>query len=238
MDYHLAIILERELFLCPPSEHDFVFISNYSSPMEGLDSPLYRPSRSLKGMIINWRLDNATAQILEDMTFITAHIHSYMCGSVSDFDHHQWLLKLSSIENGLLSLPSLSSIKSPSAEPFIYECCRLTAIVYCESIINYTPFSVVWTPDDLDRIYSTMNLVPVTRWTQIPGVWLWMLCVVNPAARYRFEGLKLRMFLKNCTSALGLIDWQILVNCIESFLSVQLWIRERGRRPTAVVKVV
>jgi len=238
MDYHLAIILERELFLCPPSENNFVFISNYISPKDGLDSPLYRPSRSLKGVIINWRLDNTTAQILEDMTFVTAHIHSYMCGSVPDFERRQWLLKLSDIENGLLSLPSLSPIKSPSAEPFIYECCRLTAIVYCEAIINYIPFSVAWTSDDLDRIHSTMSLVPVTRWTQIPGVWLWMLCVVNPAARYRFEGLRLRMFLKNCTSALGLTDWQILVNCIESFLSVQLWIRERGRRPTAVVKVV
>ena len=238
MNYHLAIILERELFLCPPSEHNFMFISDYRSPTKGLDSPLYMPSRSIKGMAPNWGLGNVTAQIVEDMTFITAQIQSYMCGTVPDFVRQQWLLKLGHIQDSLLSLPPLSSGKGSTMETLIYECCRLTAIVYCKAIISCTPFSVACSPDDLDRIYSNMNLVPIVRWMKISGIWLWMLCVVNPAARYRFEGLRLRMFLKNCTSALGLIDWQILVNCMESFLSVQLWIRERGRRPTAIMKVV
>jgi hypothetical protein len=238
MDYHLGVILERELFLCPRSEHNYPFNSDYRSQIEGLDSPLYRLSQNLGGVSPKCGLDNVTARIVVDMTFITTYIQSYMCSSAPDFDHKRWLLKVSRIQNGLSSLPSLSSDKSSSVELFIYECCRLTAIIYCEAIINYAPFSMACTPDDLDMIYSTMDLVPITRWMQIPGIWLWMLCVVNPAARYRFEGLKLRMFMKNCTSALALIDWQILVNCMESFLNVQVWIRERGRRPTAVVKVV
>lgn len=229
MNYHLAIILERELFLCPQSEHGFQFISAYRSPIEGLDSPLYRPS--FVGMVPKWGLDDATTQILESVTSMTAHIHSYMGGSVPDFNREAWDLRLQQILNDLLSQPSPFWGKSPSVESLIHECCRLTAIIYCRAIISYDPVSVACTPDGLDRIYSTMNLVSISSWMRISGVWLWMLCVVNPAARYRFEGLSLRMFLKNCTSALGLIDWQILVNCMESFLSVQLWIREKGRRP-------
>jgi hypothetical protein len=235
MNYHLAIILERELFLCPQSEHGFLFFSAYKSPTEGLDSPLYRSS--LVEMVPKWGLDDATNQILEFVTFMTTHIHSYMSGSFPEFTRESWDLRLRHIQNNLLSQPSPFWGKNPSVESLIHECCRLTAIIYCRAIIRYDSFSVACTPDDLDRIYLTMNLVPITNWMQIPGVWLWMLCVVNPAARCRFEGLRLRMFLKNCTSALGLIDWQILVNCMERFLTVQLWIRERGRRPSANVLV-
>ncbi len=236
MNYHLAIILEREPFLCPESEHGFRFISAYRSGTGGLDSPLYRST--LTGMVPKWGLEEATTHILEYVTCMTAHIHSYMGGSVPDFNREGWNLRLGQIQDGLTSQTPIVRAENASVESFIHECCLLTAIVYCKAIISYVPFSVACTPDELDKIYSTMNLVPIKRWMQISGVWLWMLCVVNPAARYRFEGLRLRMFLKNCTSALGLIDWQILVNCMERFLSVQLWIREKGRRPFADVKVV
>jgi hypothetical protein len=235
MNYHLAIILERELFLCPPSEHGFPFIPAYTSPIEGLDSPLYRPS--LVGMISKWGLDDATTQILEFATCMTVHIHSYISGNVPDFNREPWNVRLRQIQNNLLSQSPPVWGKNPSLESLIHECCRLTAIVYCKAIINYDPFSVACSPEELARIYSIMNLVPIKSWMQISGVWLWILCVVNPAARYCFEGLRLRMFLKNCTSALGLIDWQILVNCMERFLSIQLWIRLKGRIPSTDVQV-
>jgi hypothetical protein len=237
MNYHLAVILERESFLCPPSEHNYRFVPTYKSPTEKLDSPLYRAIGPSEGMIPSWGVDDTTSQIIENMFFITTNIHSYMSTGVPHLACKQWLLKFSHIQNGLLALPPLPFSGSATQEALIYDCCRLTAIVYCKAIIGFIPFSIACTPEDLDRIYSTMSLISIKRWMQISGVWLWMLCVVNPASRYRFEGLRLRMFLKNVTSALGLIDWQTLVNCMESFLSVQLWIRERGRRLQELVEV-
>lgn len=245
MNYHLAIILERELYLCPPSEHNYQFIPEYKSPKGSLNSPLYMANELLNSMASTWSLDNTTAQILEDMSFITSNIHSYMSvsavgpdlyTSILDVAPKQWFLELNQIENRLLLLPPLSFNGSSTLESFIYECCRLTAIVYCKAVTGFIQFSVACTLEDLDRISSTMDLVPVTKWTQIIGVWLWILCVVNPSARHRLQGLRLRMFLKNCTSAIALTDWQILVNCMESFLSVQLWIRERGRKPLPTLK--
>lgn len=237
MNYHLAVILESESFLCPPSEHNYQFIPTYKSPTEHLDSPLYRARGSPKDIILGWGVDNATSQILESMTFITTAIHSYMSTGVPELASKHWLLKLSHMQNGLVALPPLSFSGSATWETLIYECCRLTAIVYLKAIIGFIPFSIACAPQDLDRIYSTMNLIPISRWMQISGVWLWILCVVNPASRYRFEGLRLRMFLKNVTSALGLIDWQILINCMERFLSVQRWIREQGNLPQSLVEI-
>jgi hypothetical protein len=236
MNYHLAVILERESFLCPPSEHNYRFIPTYKSAREDLESPLYRAGGPSNSMTARWSVDDTTSHILESMSFITTNTHSYMSTGVPDLACKNWLHKLSHIQNGLLALPPVSFNGSATRETLIYDCCRLTAIVYCKAILGFIPFSIACTPEDLDRIYSTMNLIPITKWMQISGVWLWILCVVNPAARYKFEGLRLRMFLKNVTSALGLIDWQVLVNCMESFLNIQLWIREQGRRPQSLVE--
>jgi hypothetical protein len=123
-------------------------------------------------MVPKLGLGNAIARIVEDMTFITTHIQSYICGSIPDFNREQWLLQMSHIQNSLLSLPPPTSDEGPSMELFIYECCRLTVIVYCKAIISRIQFSVACIPDDLDRIYTDMNLVPITRWMQISGIWL------------------------------------------------------------------
>lgn len=235
VNYHLATILERGLFICPPSGHDYRFIPDYIPKQRGLDSPLYRPLLVPipNENLARWGVDDATAKILEDMLFMTSSVHAYMSGIHCEGyqECKDWFLLANRIQARILSLPQHSPItKTTPLSTIIYECSRLTAIIYCKAILTYTPFSLAWTPSDLDTICQGMIMVPCSRWKEICGTWLWMLCVVNPAVRFRYEGLRLRMFFKNCTSFLGLIDWQVLINMMESFLSVQRWIRCQGNR--------
>lgn len=225
----MAVILERDLFICPPSGHDYRFTPDHIPTKMGLASPLYKASLPLQAEIDSWGVDDTSAQILDDMQFMISSIHGYLSGGHGDGDCQAWFLRANRIRRRIDSLPQISTLNKETAlETIIYECCRLTAVIYCRAILTYTPFSLACQPGDLDKLYLGMGLVPCTYWKKICGTWLWMLCAINPAARYRYEGLRLRMFLKNCTSALGLIDWQILVNTMEGFLSVQRWIRQLG----------
>ena len=186
-----------------------------------------------------WGVDDASALILDDVHFLTSTIYEYLSSGPGEGDYQAWFFRANRIQRHINSLPQVSILnKETTLEAIIYECCRLTAIIYCKAVLTYTPFSVACRPEDLDKIYLGMELVPCTYWKEICGTWLWMLCVVNPAARYRYEGLRLRMFLKNCTSAMGLIDWQVLINTMESFLSVQKWIRQQGIYQEPVFKAM
>jgi hypothetical protein len=232
-NYHLAIILESEPFICPPCGHDYRYDTEYVSPKAGLDSPLYRPPMKTDEQCNGWGVDETTGRTLEDMWFLSHSLYLYMNGGNVEgiTECKDWFLLAISIQTKVLRLPKIPTIdKDTSIDAIIHECVRVTAVIFCKAILTHTPFSRAYSQQDLDIICRGMALVPCTRWKEICGIWLWMLCVFNPAARYKSEGLPLRMLLKNCTSYLGLVDWQILINTMESFLCVQQWIRQLGSR--------
>jgi hypothetical protein len=211
---------------------------NYTSAKAGLDSPLYRPTRPDGDKLKEWAVDSVTAMILEHVCQIIATVRSYMFNEISEVKCKDLLAGADKILTKLASLPLVVLLdRRTPVEGRVYECCRLTAIIYCRAILSYTKFSSACGPEDLDRLYLIMNLVPNTRWKQIPGVWIWIICAVNPAASYRKEGLRLRMLLKNSTSSMGLIDFQILANCMESFMAVQRWIRYAGGRRVPAIPI-
>lgn len=266
VNYHLAIILERDLFICPPSGHDYRYVNDYVPVQPGLDSPFYRARREpCRGWNTWGPVDDQTAGILEDMYFLTTTLHDYLCGRPYEGTCTSWFVKANRIQRRINALPSVPMETIDKATPHqtvIYELVRLTAVIYCHSILTYTPLSTAPAaaaaaaaarlrssspssssssssssstspssspaPDYVQQIHTLMSLLPCTLLARIPGTWLWTLVVINPSARYRVEGLRFRMFLKNCTSALGLMDWQFVVNCCEASVGIQRWVRRRG----------
>jgi hypothetical protein len=71
--------------------------------------------------------------------------------------------------------------------------------------------------------------VPLQKWKEMPGIWLFILLVANAGARFTREGRLSRALTRICSFSIALRDWQAMVNLMESFLAVQKWISEWGK---------
>jgi hypothetical protein len=50
----------------------------------------------------------------------------------------------------------------------------LTATYYTHAISTLTPFSNLLSPDQLSSIYHLIVAVPLSRWQEVPGIFLWV----------------------------------------------------------------
>jgi hypothetical protein len=149
---------------------------------------------------------------------------------MSDLDCTNFLLAARSIQDHIASLPSANSKCQSITGDFIYETVRIAALVYCRAIINYLPFSEACYPADLSMMFSTMSQISLSQWKQFPGIWVFILLSMNPAARNVPLGVNLRSLLKISCFSLAVWEWQAFANLIESFIYVQRWIRAAGKQ--------
>ncbi len=179
----------------------------------------------------SWGLDDTTYQILDDMRFLTENIHSYMSGSLPKTSLNAFLLQAHHIQNHLSSLPTaLPPLQTLPVDAIVSELIRLTATIYTNAILTHITLSLAAPVSTLETIATGIDLVPPARWRELQGIWIWILCVVNPGLRNRPEGLRMRILLHNCICSFGMLDAQFGLNCVEGFLSVQRWVRMRGER--------
>ena len=71
-----------------------------------------------------------------------------------------------------------------------------------------------------------MNMwrIPLSRWKQTPGIFIWVVLAVTPFARDKQEGRFLKGMLAASTIAIGLVDWDVVMGMLRGFLAVQRWL--------------
>lgn len=190
------------------------------------DSPLFVSSSTFAEKAKTNGLLPTTSQILDQMTWIICQIIRYCYGQYPDFDWPRLLAFTINIRDWIESLPSAGQPNLNSTGDFVYECVRITSLVYCRAIISKLPFSVACHQEDIDGLFIAMSRVPLSRWKQISGIWCWILLALNPCARNLRDGIQLRSLMKICAFALAQREWQLLVNIMEVFMALQRWIRE------------
>jgi hypothetical protein len=197
--------------------------------MRGIDSPLWIPSGSFAEKLSTSGLDPATARILDWMSFLTAQIRSSVLNDTSEARYPQIMLSTTRIYTQLSELPSAHDPLHGATADFIYEAVRLASLAYSRAILQRTKLSQSCSSDVLSALLEATSHVPLQKWKEMPGIWLFILLVANAGARFTREGCLSRALTRICSFSIALRDWQAMVNLMESFLAVQKWISEWGK---------
>jgi hypothetical protein len=228
--YHLATNLECNPFVVPTALIRDKFTPDHKPRMRGIDSPLWIATGSFAEKLPTSGLHPYTACVLDWMSFLTAQIRSSVLNDASEARYPQIMLSTTRIYAQLAELPSAMDPLHDAMGDFVYEAVRLASLVYTRAIMQRIKLSQACSPDALAELLEATSRVPLRKWKEMPGIWLFILLVANAGARFTREGRLSRALTRICSFSISLRDWQAMVNLMESFLAVQKWIAERGER--------
>lgn len=123
------------------------------------------------------------------------------------------------------SLPSGNEPDSPLANDFVYKSCRTAALAYCRAITEHTPLSQACTTLDLSQLWTSMWHISLTRWKQIPGIFLWILLSGIQTAEVTPYGRFLKSMLKAVCTYLAVDYWDVVDGSGMGFVRLQRWLR-------------
>ena len=224
--YQYGAVFDREpfvIYINRPQGN----LGRYSTINTKFDSPLFISDGCFSDKI-DYDLHLVTTQILDDITLVIDRIRCHGFGGKATYEDVMGMAVC--IDNRLISLPSATDLNHPTSNDYLYETCRLTAHLYCKTIINRIPFSQVCPLEELKVLVATINQVPLEYWKQFPGIWIFILLALNPSARKEKEGVILRSLLKICSFTIATWEWPVYINIMEGFLCVQRWTREPEKR--------
>jgi hypothetical protein len=228
IQYQTAIVLEREPFAFPPDLIKDRFISDYRPVKTSFDSPLYLSSGSFADKGSEIGLHAITVQILDDLTLVLNGIRSIIHEENSKSRRSNILQTAIVIQERILSLRSANEANHPTTKDYIYETCRLAALIYLRAIINHTQFSKAWYPEELKDMFSAILLTPMHYWKPLSGVWVFAILSINPLKEELYPGALFKFFLKTSSFHIAAWDWQCWVNIMETYMALQKWIRTPG----------
>jgi hypothetical protein len=159
------------------------------------------------------------------MTFISDDVRSIVLGEKPDKQRSSVLLAATKTLERISSLRSANEVNHPATKDYMYDSCRLAALLYLKAITTFTQFSKVCHYDELQEMFAALTQVPLSRWKPLSGVWLFILLSINPPKESFFPGPNFSTFLKRSAFFMATWDWQSFVNNMETYLCVQKWIR-------------
>jgi hypothetical protein len=187
-------------------------------PVE-FDSPfLLSESTFLESAKING-ISEAAVTVLDDMRFITASMLSLGRAENPNQARNKFVTTVQWIHARLTV-----DIETSLANDMLYQTCRAATIIYTTAILSRKPLSEACTGSLFSKVWKTMWCVPLSRWKQIPGVFLFVLLFVNPFTRSRPEGRFIKGMLAPSIIAIGFVDWGVVAAILKAFLGVQRWL--------------
>lgn len=176
------------------------------------ESPLYSPREQMYSVITDPACSVHTYKLLCDVRDLTDVFLVYsdnLAAIVNEDDHNRlrtlavdYDVNVAQFRTKLASMPSAHVSGLPTTDDWIYEACRLTALIYMSAIITCVPFSTAADPT-LNAVVRTAATIsdegwPTKRlteslyevlertntgdsWNNMVGVFYWV-CVVGSAA--------------------------------------------------------
>ncbi|CZT11168.1 uncharacterized protein RCO7_09903 [Rhynchosporium graminicola] len=218
-DFEIASTYECEVLLDSIGENE----SNPSVgsfPLE-LSSPILHALISFVDTISILHINVETAKILDDARSMTIAALALSSSTSSLTLKEEVLMDIHNIIQRLASLPT-GNPTSPG--DFLYQACRMTAMIYSSAIINRTPLSMACTPEILQELWAIMWQVPSLRWKQVPGIFLWILLVIGPFSRDKSQGKYIKALTQAAIMAITLVDEDTVTVTLRRFLAVQRWL--------------
>jgi hypothetical protein len=189
-------------------------------PLE-LDSPLLKSAIRFVDSAKALDISIEAARILDDMRFLTTSILRLDENGDSEVEKAKLMTTVQWIHDQLVSLVPCS----PELDnDFMYQTCRTAGIIYSTAILTRTALSRACTAELLRQLWMTMWRVPLARWKKTPGIFLWVMVVVNAYARDKPEARFLKGLMPPAIVAIGLLDWDATIASLDGFLAVQRWL--------------
>lgn len=232
-DYQVASTFEVEPFVYPPRSAKLTMLTNYP---EELDSPLlvseekFGESGHLRTFITpeSCQLLDTVREIIQ-LILISERPAALISTKASTLLFQTTPVQMSTIKNNLK--PEL-----PSTKQLIHSSLLTASRILLAAIQSRTPLSKSCTNEDIMAINMSLWLVPLSIWKKIPGIFLFVLLVINPYVRDRPEG----RFVKGMISAggvgvevagydSGITEGEGVASCIlRAMLKIQGWLASDG----------
>jgi hypothetical protein len=130
----------------------------------------------------------------------------------------------------LAALPTGNEPDSHLSLDFVYQSCRAAAQIYCRAVTEHTPLSKACGIPDLAKLWGSVWRVSLSRWKQIPGVFLWILLSAIQAAEQTPYGRFLKSMVKGVMTYLAVDNWDVVDGAAMGFVRLQRWLRNGRNR--------
>jgi len=187
-----------------------------------MESPLLQSNIRFGDICETLGISTAAADILDDMRSLTSCIIAL---STNGPETIKCLTTARWIHDRVSVLPSIMNEDSLLQGDFIYECCRIAAVVYSSSILNRIPLSKACSMLEQQMFWANMPRIALSKWKSVSGIYLWLCLVFCPGAEFSVYGRFLKSMVSTTITYLGLADWEVMLGCLEGFLRVQRWLR-------------
>jgi len=229
-DYELACSFDKDLALYKTQPY-----KRNAQPLpapypEDFNSPLLNFSTPFVDIRYRWGLELVAAEILDSVRDLTVSVLSsslpYCKFSTSDI-----LTKAHSIHSQLLTSYLPHSSNPTTETSLITATIHHAAIFYVTSITSLTPLSSLNSQSDFSpptiqqRFQSALCAVPLSRWKQLPGIFLWILLVACPSCKYDPIGWFIKGQLSVTAVSMSVEDFDLARSCLDGFWRVGAWVR-------------
>jgi len=176
------------------------------------------------------QISTETAAILDDMRFLFVALTKYIDQRASGQEQIKLITTATWIRDRITSLPDVPAADSPLAADFTYTSCRIAALIYCKAIISRTPLSKICTLQDLNQLCANMWQVKLSRWKQMPGIFLFVILSALSAAEAAPHGRFMKSMFKTTSAYIGLENFELVDAALTAFVKMQRWLKsgERG----------
>lgn len=169
-----------------------------------------------------------TAVILDDIRFLLLAIIKQVDRPTTAQERAKLRITAIWTRDRISSLPSGNEPESPRANDFIYKSCRTAAQIYCRAIVERTPLSKACTLQDLDLLWESTWRISLTRWEEIPGIFLWILLSAIQGAEETPSGRFLKSMLTVVCTYMAVDYWDVVDGAAVGFVRLQRWLRGAG----------
>jgi hypothetical protein len=180
--------------------------------------------------------------IFRDMRGYSALLEKYCCGETWTYTRMEIVDMRNAVQHRLVALPLGSDLADVTMQQAgVYECCRLTALLYACAVTFPLPTSTGWDRNLVRGIKQTLeNLSLESRPVYLSDLHLWVLILAGIAAFQRAERSWFVDKLRSLAWRKRLSDWSQVLPVLKSFLwmdmacgagGMSLWDEVQGWTP-------
>lgn len=188
-----------------------------------IKSPLLYSQITFLSVATELKLEKETAFILDEMSFLIQTVIRQLHHAPNETESVKLEKTAIWARNRIADL-SEGNDNHLLSNDFLYKSCRIASLIYCRAIAERIPLSLACTVQDLDALWINMWQITLTRWKEIPGIFLFVILSANQAAQNTPHGRLSKSMFKASSSYIALDNWDVVDGALMSYLKLQTWL--------------
>jgi len=195
--------------------------------------PLIQTQAAAFGRLQEYGITDSMLHVFDSIGALSLAIEYHLQGKPMELGLGAIHRTRTAVQQKLLSLPAseeLNSVPSSSPKPNIYECCRLTALIFGVAVVYPVPNSHIVFEKLVQRLKVAITLLDIKAFgIDLSGVLLWMVVLGGIAAFDTPERSWFASQLAFIVRRLDIEEWVEMENILETFLWLESACDQGGR---------